>query len=126
MVVDSLAHLALEQGDLDQAAALYRECLTAFAELENRQAIAGSLEGLAGVLAAQGDPPQAARLFGAAEALREATGSPLPEGERAGYDRKVAAARAAVDAGAWDTGWAEGRQMPLAAAIAAALREENP
>jgi predicted ATPase len=123
MVLDSLAYLASEQGDLDRAAALYRECLSALVEVQNGQAIAGSLEGLAGVLAAQGDPAQAARLYGAAAALREAAGSPLPDGKRAEYDRKVTAAQAAVDAGVWDAGWAEGRKMSLAAAIATALRE---
>jgi tetratricopeptide (TPR) repeat protein len=128
MVLDNLANLAFEQGDLTRAARLHRDCLRFCVELENKQAIAGSLEGMASVLAAGNSRSdehrlQAARLYGAAEGLRELTGSPLPEGDRIQYDRKVAAARSGVEDGAWEAAWAEGRAMSLPQVIACAVEE---
>jgi predicted ATPase/DNA-binding SARP family transcriptional activator/Tfp pilus assembly protein PilF len=127
MVLDNLAHLAFEQGDLARAAELYRECLRIGAELENRQAIAVSLEGLASVLAT-GDSVserrlQAARLFGAAEGLRDLAGSPLPESDRIDHARKIAVARSGVEARAWEGAWALGREMSLPQVIAWAVEQ---
>src|SRR5437762_8427606 len=50
-------------------------------------------EALATVTAEQGEPVQAAHLWGAAEALREAIGTPIPPAYRPGYKQAVAAAR---------------------------------
>jgi tetratricopeptide (TPR) repeat protein len=77
-------------------------------------------EGLAGV-AAQRQPARAARLFGAAEALRETIGAPLPPINRADYERDVAAARAQLHEDAFAAAWAAGRAMTLEQAIAEAL-----
>jgi hypothetical protein len=125
MVLGNLATLAFEQGDLTRAAELHRECLRVCVELENRQAIAGSLEGLASVLAAQQGRLQAARLYGAAEALREAAGAPLPQSERASYDRKTAAARSGVEEGAWKAAWEEGRKLSLPQVLACAVEQAS-
>jgi hypothetical protein len=51
------------------------------------------LEGLADVVAFQGERLWAARLWGTAQALRQARGTPLPPVYTAAYDRAVAAAR---------------------------------
>jgi DNA-binding NarL/FixJ family response regulator len=53
----------------------------------------------------------AARLFGAAEAVRVATGLPRPPGPRAAHAQGVAAARAALDEAAFDAAWAAGRAL---------------
>jgi predicted ATPase/class 3 adenylate cyclase/Tfp pilus assembly protein PilF len=124
MALDNLACLALRQGSLKQAGALYRECLNACAELESRPAIAGCLEGLAGVMAARGHPLRAARLYGAAEALRQAAGAPLPDSERLGYDRAIAMARIGIAEITWEAAWKEGRGMSVPQAIAAAADDE--
>src|SRR5207244_2445804 len=63
------------------------------------------------VVAAKGEPAWAARLWGAAGALREALGTPLPSVWRADYERSVAAARAQLGQKAFATAWAEGRTM---------------
>jgi hypothetical protein len=83
------------------------------------------LEGFAHVAGAEGDAERAARLFGAAEALREALGAPLPPVERAHYDRSVAATRAALGEEAFAAAWAEGRALSLEQAIAAPATEEE-
>jgi predicted ATPase/DNA-binding CsgD family transcriptional regulator len=72
---------------------------------------ASCLEGLASVVAAQGEPAWAARLWGAAEALREAIGAPLPPVYRADYEHAVATARARLGEKDFVAAWAEGRSM---------------
>jgi tetratricopeptide (TPR) repeat protein len=121
MALSNLAELVSAQGNLPRAAELHRECLRHCARLDNKQAIAGCLERLAGVLAALGRPLPAASLYGAAAALREALGSPLPESDRADYDRNLAAAQAAAEPGDWQNRWAHGRAMSISQAIAFAM-----
>jgi hypothetical protein len=78
---------------------------------------------LAGVAGGWGDVERAARLWGAAEALREAIGAPLPPNLTPYHDGLVAAIRAGADEEAWAAAWAAGRALPLEEAIAAALEE---
>ncbi len=66
----------------------------------------------------------AARLSGAAEALREALGTPVPPVNRAEYERNVRAMRAQIDEKAFAAAWAEGRAMTLQQATAYALGTE--
>jgi DNA-binding CsgD family transcriptional regulator len=61
--------------------------------------------------ATTGDALWAARLWGAAESLREAIGRPMPPVYRAEYERSVAAARAQLGEKAFAAAWAEGRTM---------------
>lgn len=82
------------------------------------------LEELAWVAAAEGRPERAARLYGAAAALREARGVPLTPDERARHTPALAAARARLDEVAWAADWAAGRALSLEAAVAYALEEE--
>src|SRR5690606_40878433 len=63
---------------------------------------------------------QAARLFGAEEALREAIGAPVAH-HRARHDQAIAAVRDGLGATAFATAWAAGRAMPLADAVAEAI-----
>nr|MDQ6923461.1 hypothetical protein [Pseudomonadota bacterium] len=69
------------------------------------------------------------RIWGAVERLRTESGSPLPPKDRPVYDRRVAAARAALgDDAAFDRAWQEGRALTLEQAIELALEEtvEHP
>ena len=127
--LNSLADLDLDQGSLASAQALYREALAIGRELGERLRIAFSLEGLAAVFDLLGRAPRAARIWGAAEQLRTESGSPLPPKDRPVYDRRVAAARAALgDDAAFDRAWQEGRALTLEQAIELALEEtvEHP
>ena len=78
-----------------------------------------ALEGLAAVVAAQGEPTWAARLWGKAEAQRETYGIPLAPVYRADYEQAVAAARAHLDEQSFRAAWAEGRSMNLEQVLAA-------
>ena len=107
-----LGKVAAVQGDYTAARAFYGESLT-FPGKMDAVWIASSLEGLAGVVAVQGDPMWAIRLYGAAEALRESVGTPVPPVERSTYERSVAAARAQLGEKTFATAWAEGRIMTV-------------
>ncbi|MFN8538290.1 MAG: tetratricopeptide repeat protein [Thermomicrobiales bacterium] len=117
----NLGIAALDEGDDTQAAAAHRESLTIVWGLGYREGVAECLGDLAGIAARGGAPVQAARLFGAAEALREAIGAPLEPGLRDRHERLVAAARAALAPDEFAATWAAGRALSPAAAVAEAL-----
>ena len=64
---------------------------------------------------------RAARLFGAAEGLLEATGGGLAAADEAERDRYVALTREQLDESAFGAAWAEGRAMTMEQAVAYAL-----
>ena len=116
--------VAYYQGDYSGAQAFFEECLALTRELRDRFGIAFSLEGQAAVIAALGDSPRAARIWGAAERLREEIGSPIPPNEQPRHDGRVATARAALgDDAAFDLAWQEGRALTLDRAIEVALEK---
>jgi len=75
------------------------------------------LEGLARVAVAQGRMERAARLCGAAAALREDRGWPFPPAKRVEHDRTVAAARRGLGEEAFEAAWVRGHALPLEEAI---------
>ena len=118
--------VALALGDALSAGSHHRESLRLRSELGDRMGVADSLGGLAQVAWQLGHHERAARLFGAAEALRERVGAPLTPGGRADYDRRVAATTAALGSAAFNAAWAKGLAMTLEEAIAYALEEGRP
>ena len=74
---------------------------------------------MAGVVAAQGEPAWAARLYGSAQAFRDANSIPIQPVYRAEYERSVAATRAQLGEQAFADVWAEGRAMTPEQALAA-------
>lgn len=122
------AHAAYALGEIAQAAALYRETLVMARDLGVRWGFPICLEGLARVVTHQGRPDQAARWWGAAAALREEIGVPLPPDDRAvyGYDRAIAEARALLGEARFAEEWRAGQVMSLERAIAEALDEGQP
>jgi ATP/maltotriose-dependent transcriptional regulator MalT len=119
----SLARILASQGDRVAARALYQESFALLHKIDNKVFIAACLEGLGAVGAVQGQPAWAARLWGAAEALRQHIGAPLPPVYRADYERSVAAVRANLGGKPFDAAWAEGRAMTPVQALAA---EDQP
>jgi predicted ATPase/class 3 adenylate cyclase/DNA-binding CsgD family transcriptional regulator len=80
------------------------------------------LEALAGAVADQQRFEEAARLFGAAQALRDMTGYARFPVRQAGHVSDVAHARQALGADRFATAWAEGAELSLHDAIAYAQR----
>jgi tetratricopeptide (TPR) repeat protein len=118
-----LGTVAGDQGEYGAARALLEESLAIYRELGIKQGIAPNLEGLAALAVAQGQSERAARLYGAAEGLREAIGAPLPPAKRAEHDRSVAAVRTALGEQEFAAAWAEGRTMSIEQAVTYALEE---
>ena len=122
----SLAGVAAATGDYAAAQALHNESLTIRRDLGDRRGIAKSLTGLAYVTFALGLPERAARIWGAAERLREEIGSPLPPApiDGSGYDRHMAVARATFeDEAAFGSARKEGRELTVERAIEFALEK---
>jgi DNA-binding NarL/FixJ family response regulator len=67
---------------------------------------------------------RAARLWGAAEALRETISDPLAPADRPEYERSMAAARAGLGEASWEASFAEGKSMLLEEAVEYALSGE--
>jgi DNA-binding CsgD family transcriptional regulator len=108
------------QGDTDAARLQYQESLTLLFEFNtSKENVAASLEGRAILEAAQGAPSLAARLWGAAEVLREAIGAHIYPVYRASYEQARAQARTILGEQAFRTAWAEGRSMTPEQALAA-------
>jgi predicted ATPase/class 3 adenylate cyclase/DNA-binding CsgD family transcriptional regulator len=110
-----LGELAITQGNYTSARARYVEGLALAREriIQHPVNTMIGLEGLAEVVAAQGEPIWAARLWGAALAQREATSFPLTPYNPARYERAVAAVRAQIGEQVFAVAWAEGRAMSL-------------
>jgi predicted ATPase len=122
----SLGDIVLQQGDLARAAGFFRESLEVAHRAGYRMVIPYCLEGIGAVEAMSGRPAAAARLYGAAAALREAINILLSPDERGDYERKVAAARAAASEPVFAAAWAEGRAMEWEEAVQYALEGANP
>jgi non-specific serine/threonine protein kinase len=117
----NLGQVALAQGDYAAAGAWFEEALRLTWQLGDRLMLAACLHGLGAVADARGRPHEAVRLYGAAEALRDAIGTRLPQPRRTDDDQRVHAARATLAEEAFAALWAEGQAMPLDAAVAYAL-----
>ncbi|HEX6655419.1 MAG TPA: tetratricopeptide repeat protein, partial [Candidatus Limnocylindria bacterium] len=139
LLLGVLGNVAMARGDHEQARTRYAESLHLRQEIRDSGGIAECLEGLAAATVlghtlaggAAGEQPEqdgpvarAVRLFGAAEALRDAVGAPVPLFYRAAYDRAVAAARAGASDAAFATAWAAGRQLTVEDAITEALAHD--
>jgi predicted ATPase/DNA-binding XRE family transcriptional regulator len=117
-----LAHTALLAGDAERAQSLFASSLREFDEIGDRGGIAEVLAGMSAVGAAEGWGLRAARIAGAAEALREAQGArPLPFEQAITEGRFLREAREQVGEDAWSDAWREGRAMGLDRAIELAL-----
>ena len=106
-----LAKEALARQDSMRARNLLEAGLRQALHIGDRQFIAEGMEGLARLVAVQGDPVCGGRLLGAAEMLREAMDSPIPPIERPEYEEGVMAVRVALGEASFHVAWAKGRSM---------------
>ncbi len=126
IALKGLATSARAQGDVTRAAVHFQQALIHYAELRDPRGMAACVEALARVAGLAGLPEQAARLFGAAEGLRQSAGAALPPREQEPHARSVAATRATLDDSVFAAAWATGRALPLDKVIAEALAIEAP
>jgi DNA-binding CsgD family transcriptional regulator len=113
--------IAVERGDFAAAAGRFTASWPFWEETGHQENIAEWLAGVAALGAAMRRSERAARLMGAATALRDRLGHAFVLPERSSFDRAEQALRRDLDAAAFATADAAGRSMPLEQAIAEAV-----
>ena len=121
MIYSELAHMDRKEGHLQEAESAYRKTILDWQKLGHRAAIAHQLESFGFIARAREQAERAARLFGAAEILRERVNIPMSPPERLEYEREVADLRAGMDESSFKNIWAEGRALTMEQAIDYAL-----
>ena len=119
-----LAQEAFACGDPERATVFTDEAFRVQKEIGVQRDVAACLEAQALLFAAT-QPDRAARLFGAAEVLREVLQIALVPAERAAHQVGVAGVRAALREPGFANAWAEGRSMPLDAAVELSLADAS-
>jgi tetratricopeptide (TPR) repeat protein len=122
-ILTLLGHLTRQQQDYTRARAYYRESLAIYQQLGNATYTAWCLEGIAAMACAEERYQQAARLSGAAAALRVLAQTPLPATEQDEVDKVILTARAELPEQIFAAEWQSGSQMSQAQAIAYTLIE---
>jgi hypothetical protein len=107
-----LGQVVLRRREPGPAARIFLEGFRAHRALGHRQGMARCLAGAAGA-AARRDARRAARLLGAAEALRDGTGTWLQGVHGAEFDGHAAAVRSLLSEAAFAAACDEGRRLPL-------------
>jgi DNA-binding CsgD family transcriptional regulator len=116
------AHVAIAAGEPDQAERDAHDALTRAAGIKAYLAIPDILECLAALAGQDGSHREAARLFAAAEAIRQRMGAVRYKIYDADYQASVAALRDALGEKDFDSAWAEGAALSTDEAIAYAQR----
>jgi hypothetical protein len=116
---------ALRLRDYDRAAASFTEGLALGRNIDDRLVTEECIKGLALVASAQKECERAARLFGAAEMLREDLGYRRSSWYQACHDEHFEYTRSALSEAVFMSALAEGRAMTLEQAIEYALVAET-
>jgi predicted ATPase len=116
-----IGRVECDEKHYDVAKEHFVEAITILHGLGNLPGTIDALQGLAGVAAATAESRRAARLWGAADALREQIGNPMSVDESIAYERLVKPVRAVLTTQAFDQAWQEGQAMNLDEAVRYAL-----
>jgi DNA-binding CsgD family transcriptional regulator len=116
------AYVSIAEGEPDQAERDAYEALALAARVEAYLTIPDTLECLGALAANTGGHREAARLFGAAEAMRQRAGAVRFCVWDATYEASVAAPRDALGDRDFQSAWAEGAALSVDEAIAYAQR----
>jgi hypothetical protein len=131
----NFAWIALRQENFTKALALLKESLVLRGEIGDIGGVAWCLEKMAEIALTTGqrepspgreeDFRRAARLFGAAEALRAPMKSKIDLVDQPEYERQVALVRDQLDETTFAAGWGEGQAMTLRQAVDYALADQG-
>ncbi|PZF81665.1 ATP-binding protein [Jiangella anatolica] len=111
--LNQLGVVARRQGRLERAIHLLDESLAEQQELGDRWRAASVLEALAGVAQEHENTAYAAFLLGAAAAVRDTIGAPVPLCERPGTEQTTAEVRHKLGERAFAHAWGAGQGTPL-------------
>ena len=123
--LNGLGRLARAEGDYRQAEALHCESLPLSQKLGDSKELASALEGLGAAAAGLVEFERAARLYGAAEHLREVIGAVIYPHLRAAHEASVESVKAAMSAEAFQAAWEAGRSMSLEESIEYASKQDS-
>ena len=115
-----LGRIALGEEHYEESQRLYREGLRAAREIRFAWGLVIGIEGLGRTAVADGDSTKAAKLFGAAGALRESMGAPMTQHQRVGI---LTGLEESLGRDAFAAALVEGKAMSLDEALALALDE---
>ena len=110
-VAVGLGRIALDKRELPIAHTHWHEGLSLAQEVGDKWAVAHCLDGFAGLATLEHQPELAARLFGAADEMRERMGAGSLPAFQAWRERELPLARSALGNLAFDAAFAEGRHL---------------
>ena len=113
----SLAVVSLRAGRIAEANELVSATFDYVATSGDTATLVSAIEQSACIAAELGDGMRAARLAGAAEAIRDQAGTPITQPDAALLERFLAPARATIDRDAWDATLAAGRALTQEQAV---------
>jgi hypothetical protein len=113
----SLAVVSLRAGRIEEAYEAVSATFDYVASSGDTGTLIAAVELSACIAAESGDGLRGARLAGAAEALREKAGTPIPAPDAALLERFLAPVRATMERAAWDAELAAGRALTQEQAI---------
>src|SRR5262249_44200964 len=111
----------LSTGDGDEASQLFRQALSIANDRGDKRVVAECLQGIGAAYSMRGEHAQAARFFGAGEALLEAIGATPSASEVAVTDHFVPNCRADLGEAKFQEEWASGYGLPSDDAVALGL-----
>jgi predicted ATPase/DNA-binding XRE family transcriptional regulator len=120
-----IADVVFEQGDVSKAFLLYGECLTMFQEEADYIGLPYALEAIAALALVKNQWEKAARIFSAADALRQSTHTPMPLPNYSTYQKNLSSLQQQLDRSKFESVWTEGRAMTIEQTIAYALESQN-
>ncbi|OBH02566.1 MULTISPECIES: LuxR C-terminal-related transcriptional regulator [unclassified Mycobacterium] len=116
------ARVAITQGELEKARHDAQDALARAAAMRAGSGLADILECLAALAGQAGSHREAARLFGAAQGVRQRTGEVRFKIWDAGYENAIADLRKSMSNNDFESAWAEGAALSAEEAIAYAQR----
>ena len=111
LALEIMGLLQRSVGHYESSKELFQESLAASLEQENQQGIANCLGALAGLAVLAQQPARAARLFAAADKIRQTIGAKMGNDDRQEYERYLALTRNQMDIKAFENAWLEGASL---------------
>jgi predicted ATPase/class 3 adenylate cyclase len=121
VMITEIAHTKRAMGNFAEAKQTYRETIKIFQDMGNRPSVAHQLECFAMIAIVEEEPQRAAKLFGAADAIREATGHKPTDEEQAEEAQFITRLHTMLSVAEFNALWAEGKSMTMEQAVQLAL-----
>jgi tetratricopeptide (TPR) repeat protein len=121
VMTSEIAHTQRAQGNYIQAKKTYQETIKVFQDYGNLPAVAHQLECFAMIAVVEEEPQRAAKLFSAAEVLRQVTGHKRTNEEEVEYEQFMIQLHSMLSEAEFSALGAEGHAMTMGQAIEYAL-----